>query len=344
MPIITSTQLFSDIRAEKLNSLYVLIGKQTFMLEKAVDKIVSKATGHKKNGFNYKKFDGDNFDFSDFSDAIETYMFTQQRKVVLLNDINFESLNATQLEKLKQSVSDIDENTIVIITSKSYDANLKKDIKLKSFIKEIEKTSQIVEFNLSDEKTLVNFICDHFSRHSLKISQVNAKAFINRLGGNYQIIMNELEKLENYAQDTEITLEMINEVTVENVEESIYSLAKFILFKNAKKAFEIIKNLYNQRLEPIIIAATLNRAFVDLYRAKCGVLAGLSPNEIAKSFKYKGVEFRITNAVNDVKHISLTQIKICLNLLVEADKKLKSSKVDRRLLLEQTTAQIIANL
>jgi DNA polymerase-3 subunit delta len=352
MPIIETAQLFNDIKTYNLKSFYFFLGKESFMIEEAVKRIVVKVLAGKNDEFNFQKFDGNDFSIVDFSNAVEAMPFLIPQKVIILNDINLEKLSESDFNKLKQAVSDMPIQTTVIITSKSFEVVINKpkrkpdknSIKTNKFISAILETCDIVEFGASEKATLSKFIIGHLAKNNLKISPSVANALIERCTNNYHIILNELEKIENYLDSGEVTLDIINNITVENVEENIFNLAKNILQKNAQKAFEILDNLFYQKTSPIIIIATLNMAFIDLYRAKCGTLANVSYMEVAKHFKYKGREFIMQNAFNDARKLSLTQIKICLKHLIEADEKLKSVKVNERILIEQMVTNIIASL
>jgi DNA polymerase-3 subunit delta len=352
MPIITTTQLFYDIKTYNLKSFYFFVGKEAFMIEQAVKRIIKFVLAGKDDDFNLQKFDGNNFDVVQFSNAVEAMPFLIPQKVVLLNDINIEKLTASDFEKLCKSVVDMPIQTTVIITSKSYDVVLnqpkkkpdKNSVKTNSFVKQIESYCDIVEFPLSDNSTLAKFIVSRLAKNGIKITQQNANEIVKRCANSYHIILNELEKIENYMNDGEVTREIINDITITNIEESIFSLAKSILVKNTQKAFEITDNLFYQQIPPISILSTLGMAIVDIYRAKCGAVAGLSYIEIATKLGYKGREFIIQNAINDTKKTSLNQIKICLSFLTRADEKLKSVKVDGKILVQKTITEIIMNL
>ena len=89
-----------------------------------------------------------------------------------------------------------------------------------------------------------------------------------------------------------------------------------------------------------MILAVLSSAYVDLYRVKVALESGVAPFQLSQSFPYKGKEFRLRNAERDVRNMSMEQLRQSLRLILEADIRLKSSRVDNRVILEELIAQL----
>ena len=58
-------------------------------------------------------------------------------------------------------------------------------------------------------------------------------------------------------------------------------------------------------------------------------------------FAYRGKEFRLRNAARDCARLSVSMLRECLEVLAEADTRLKSSRADKRVVLEETAAVLI---
>ncbi len=78
-----------------------------------------------------------------------------------------------------------------------------------------------------------------------------------------------------------------------------------------------------------------------MYRVKCARQAGIPDSEIASVFGYKGREFLIRNAARDGSYMSIEALRQALDLLSEADEKLKSTGIDDKLVLEETVAKLL---
>ena len=64
-------------------------------------------------------------------------------------------------------------------------------------------------------------------------------------------------------------------------------------------------------------------------------------SEIAKTYDYKGKEFRLKNAERKCRYLSLESINQSLNYILEADTKLKTTSLDPNLVLSELITQLI---
>jgi calcineurin-like phosphoesterase len=80
---------------------------------------------------------------------------------------------------------------------------------------------------------------------------------------------------------------------------------------------------------------------VDMYRVKCAKTANVNENELSNYFNYKGKEWLITNASRDCKKISIESLRSALDVLSNADEMMKSTSIDKNLLLEETVAKLL---
>ena len=103
----------------------------------------------------------------------------------------------------------------------------------------------------------------------------------------------------------------------------------------------VLKTLLSQKEEPININSQLINAYVDIYRAKVFIAAGERADGAAKYYNYQNKAFRLTNAARDASKIDISAIRICLEILAQADARLKSSSVNKSLILEETIVKLI---
>jgi len=61
---------------------------------------------------------------------------------------------------------------------------------------------------------------------------------------------------------------------------------------------------------------------------------------VAKYYNYAGKEFRLTNAARNGSSLSFEAIGECIDILMQADSTLKSSALNKRLVLEQTVVKL----
>ena len=68
---------------------------------------------------------------------------------------------------------------------------------------------------------------------------------------------------------------------------------------------------------------------------------GVDPINLSKTFDYRNREFLLRNAAYDCKNTSSKYLRKCLNLFIETDVALKSSRTDGKIILEELFGKIL---
>ena len=153
-------------------------------------------------------------------------------------------------------------------------------------------------------------------------------------------MLNELDKLCAYAAGREITREDVDAVCIKSVEATAFDMIKSLLRGNYADAYQMLDTLFAQKTEPVMIAGALISSYVDMYRAKAALASGERTEAVAQAFNYKGREFRLRYAAQDASRLTLEQLRECLDVLGEADESLKSTRADKRLVLEEAMLRL----
>ena len=119
-------------------------------------------------------------------------------------------------------------------------------------------------------------------------------------------------------------------------------LSKALVAGNYEKAYEILDLLFAQNEEPVSILAVLSSAYVDMYRVRAALQSGQPVSELSKTFDYKGKEFRLRNAERDGAGMSMENaLWESLDVLLQTDVALKSTRTDNRLWMEELIARLL---
>ena len=344
MPTITDLQLAKDLKNDVLAKVYFLYGEEQLMLERSVSAIIKKAVDPSMQSFNLQTFNGDEIDFDDLENAVEALPVFAERKCVVVHDLNIEKLPADLIDRLKELVKDPPETTVLLFYMTGIEVNLKGMKKVSSFIKQVEKVGTVVDFSVKTKAEISRALISGANKRGCYMSSREAEYLMELCGENLRVLMIELEKLCNFANGSDITVSMIDTLVCKTMEASVFELSKAILAKNADKAFTILSELFYNGEEPIAILGVLNSSFIALYRAKCAMLASKKVNDVLESFNYKGKEFILKNAFRDCAKIQSSSLDKCIELLADADIRLKSTKCDGQIAVEKLVASIIAQL
>ena len=154
--------------------------------------------------------------------------------------------------------------------------------------------------------------------------------------------MGELEKLCAYAKGRDITPADIDRLAVRTLDSSAYDLVRAVNRQNADRAFSLLDELYTQKVEPIMILGAMASSYINMYRAKCAVVAGISATDFAKRLGARRPD-SLKYAASDASRLEVSQLREGLDILDRADRLLKTSRCDGRVVLEQTLTELMAS-
>ncbi|MCI9272704.1 MAG: DNA polymerase III subunit delta [Clostridiales bacterium] len=340
MPLLKEADLKKQIREKKFDRLYFLYGQEKYLIKHYTQLLTQKALGKGYSDFNFQTFPNGTSDIDAIAEAVEALPMMAERKCVVVYDLNVESLSAAGLKKLYELLEDLPDSTVLVIAQTTLEMDVKKSAKWKKFLAAAQKAGTTVELTKRGAAALEKQLISWAEKRGNGLSAFNAGRILQLCGDDLLILSNEMEKLCAYAKDREITLEDIQSVVTQNLETTVFVLSKALMAGDFDKAYQQLDLLFYQREEPVAVLAVLSSAYVDLYRVKAALESGEDPGNLSQSFDYKGKEFRLRNAQRDGKRLSMDTLRRSLRLLLEADVKLKSSRVDNRVILEQMIAQL----
>ena len=212
-----------------------------------------------------------------------------------------------------------------------------------------DKAGAVIELKKRDSSDLSRFIRSRLEPKGCTVSKACCDLLIERCEKNMLTLSGELEKLAAYVQGewnatpqtpVELTEQMIETVTCKTVNASVYDLARAILADRFEKAMRIVEDLLYLRYQPTAILAALSGAYLDLYIAKTAREMGQGEEAIKQNFSYKGRDFVVRNSLRDCSRYSLRVLERSVICLAQTDHRMKSSRADPTILLEQAVTQL----
>lgn len=341
MPEITEAELKKQIEKGDFQTLYLLHGEEKYLVRNYAERLIGKAAGKSFLDFNLQKFDGDAA-VDEIAAAVEALPFLSERKCVSVSDLNVEAKSAQELSKWNELISNIPETTVLVIFLPSVGIDYRKSSKWKSFLNAVGKYGVTVQLKQREGPELEKLLCTMAAKRYCDLSRQDAAHLIFLCGKNLQTLVNELEKLCSYVGSGAITKKEIDLLTARNMETTVFILSKALLSGEYDRAYHLLDQLFYQNEEPILILAALSSAYLDLYRVRAAVQSGENASYPGKIFpEYKGKEFRLRNAERDGKKMSLEILRASLDVLLETDLALKSSRISDRVLLEKMIAKLL---
>jgi DNA polymerase-3 subunit delta len=335
-----------QLKIGRFKGIYVLYGEEDYLKSLYCNRIIKKAINKDFESFNLQKFDAYNFDIPHILAAINNMPLMSDFKCVLLKDVDINDLAAAEWKELLTSLKSLPSECIVIFLFNAVKLDVKKSDRAKALITLAQKNGVVAEIMRMTQGDLERAIGKMIAKNDCSISDKNLAYFLDTCGHDMNNLINEVEKLCAYAKNStftennEILKQHIDELSIKPISSSIFDLAKAIVNGNSEKGIQLLDELFYQNLEPVVILSALSGAFCDLYRAKAATEQGATQEDIETDFFYKGTEFRIKNALRDCRNIDMSFLKRSLDLLLEADEKLKSTSTDNRIVLELLLTQM----
>ena len=341
MSLITENDIKNQIKSGEFSNLYLVYGNEPYLKQFYCNTMTQKAINPDFADFNYQIFDSNDTDLKTVSEHVEGLPMMDERKCVVVKDLNLSTLNQEQMMIFEEIISDVPQSTMLIFWMQNVEVDDRKNDKWKKIIKNVEKYGNVLVLNKKSLSEIKKLLIKGAKKRNKDLSAQMAEYLVSVVGDDLNMLLNELEKLCFYCEGTTIEKKDIDLIATKSVEASVFDLAKLIIKGDRTNAFKTLSNLVANKTEPININASLISAYVDMYRAKVYLTSGFSALEAANYYNYKNKEFRLKNANSNASKMDLQQLRTCLDILGETDILLKSTSTDKLILLEQMIVKLM---
>ena len=336
--------LESNLKAGKLNNVYLLYGEERFLLDNCVKKI-KKIFGDTINGINYIQIDNNNV--TEIIADIETPAFGYPQKLIIAkdtglfqkakrgkatvdaknaedkkNDNKFEDKLATYID---ENINMIKESVILVFIENDVDKN--------GLYKEIEKVGCVCNFERQKPIDLGKRIKAICNAYKVNIDNNTLNYFIECCGTSLQDLINEIRKqIEYVGEDGTITKDTIDLLAIKQFESIIFDLTDSLGKRNISEALQVLKNLIYAK-EPVQkIFITLYGHFKKIYITKVAIREKLN---IAESLNLKPNQtFLVNKYTMQSKYFKEEELRKILQEFIDLDYKVKRGTMDINIGLE----------
>ena len=337
------TALENELKAGKLNNIYLLYGEERFLLDNNVKKI-KKLFGETVNGINYIQIDNTNV--SEIIADIETPAFGYPQKLIVAKDTGlfqkpkrgksttteektskkddnkFENKLATYIE---ENVDMIDDSVILLFIENDADKN--------NLYKTIDKLGCVCNFEKQKPAELVKRLKSICNMYKVNVDAVTLNYLIENCGTSLQDLINEIRKqIEYVGAGGTITKQNIDLLGIKQFESIIFDLTDSLGRKNISEALQVLKNLLYAK-EPIQkILITLYNHIKRIYIVK---VSDSQKRNATQDLNLKPNQtFLVTKYRTQSKYFTAEELKNILKQLIDLDFKFKTGEIDLTIGLE----------
>lgn len=337
--------LKKQIKSGDFLRVYILYGNEGYLKQHYANTICAKTVGKDFEDFNLKKLDGKETSLSVIYDCVTSFPMMSDYTCTLIKDFpltDYIGERGKVDEEFEKLISEVPETSVLVFWMDTVEVD-EKSAKWSKVLKIIDGVGACAKIDKRSQGALEKLIISSASKKGCTLSPKNALYMINCVGEDMSTLQNELHKVCSYVGSGEITKEDIDKIVIISVEAKIFQLSRMIARGEADNAFENLSNLFKLREEPVLILSVLSKSFVDMYRVKAIKEKGTPYSALAEVFpsSYKGRTFVLDNAANDASKYSLSGLKQALDLLSDADRRLKSTNEDPKTVLEELILRLL---
>jgi DNA polymerase III subunit delta len=318
--------LIKSLKQGKIFPLYLFFGEEEFLIQEAIDLIISKAVDPGARDFNFNTVYCKGSSGNEIVNLAQTFPFMSERRLVIAKEI--EALKAADLDELISYLGSPSPTTclLMIANQPRYDK--------KSVIAPVEANGAVVRFYSILDRDVLSWIDNWARQHGLSIHRDAAQYVWQILGNDLQAITNELQKVTIYIKDRKnITFDDVKVVVGDFRDYTPFDLADALGKKNREKAFLILSRLIQEGEQPVGILASIAWNFRRLMRAKAMEAAGSGYDEIKK--KMNVIFHQSASFQEQMRGYTLKELQGVFDVLITADRAIKSSGIGGRLVLER---------
>lgn len=323
-------RLKEDVAAGRLAKLYVFHGEETYLKEHYIAQIAGLVCPDDLAAFNRTVIDGNRLDLDSLIAAVDSVPWGTERKLVHIVDYPVHKPTAQLKDHLEAILSNLPDYICLIFDYHALE--FKPDKRLNAW-KTVEKCAQVVEFQQAQSSELISWIRRRFKALGKTISAAACEYLIFYCGALMNNLITEIEKIAAGVDHGEITVQDIEQLGSRVLDADVFMLTDCILNKDYGKGFSILRDLFEQRNEPVMILGAITRQLQRIYGAKLALQAGKGQNEIMELFSFRSA-YPARLLAGAAKTLSLTQLRRAQALCLNCDMEIKSNLPDPNRALE----------
>ena len=316
------------------DNIITVYGEVPDLVEKKSSEMINKYLQTEKDDFNFIKFNLYETEITPIIEETLTMPFFSDKKAILVkNAYVFTGEKVTKelnqnTDQLMEFLEKYDGDNLII-----FEVYQNKLDERKKLTKTLKKNGQLKKVEQMSEEEIKKWIQSKLNENFKDIKQDALNMFIELTGVNFNIVSQELDKLMLFLGDRPtINKDDVNQIINRSLEQNVFLLTEYIQKRQKNKAIQLVKDLINMKEEPIKLLALITSNYRLYYQCKILSQKGYSGQQIAKTVNVH--PYRVKLALGQVRHYQLEDLLNIIDSCAETDYKLKSSYMDKQLILE----------
>lgn len=323
-----SDELMRSLRQGRILPVYLLFGEEAFLIQEALDLIVSTVVDPATRDFTYDTVYCKGASGRDIVNLAQTLPFMAERRLIVAKEI--EALKAADLDEILAYLQSPSPSTCLVMIS--HQSRYEK----KPVIAAVEAVGAVVRFYELLDRDMPGWIENWCRQRGLTIRRDAAVYVWQTLGNDLQAVSNELEKTVIAVKERKnITYDDVKAVVGNFREYSSFDLANALGHKNREEAFLILSRLIQEGESPIGLLGSIAWNFRRLMQTRALIDEGMGPDDALKKLRPPVIFHQATSFKEQVRSYSRAELEKAFEVFLNADTALKSSGLSGKLVLER---------
>ena len=332
-------KLKEQLKTGELGQLYIFHGEESYLKEHYRDQIIKKLCPAGSEDFSLVRM-GEHMSREDLVDAVESFPFGAERKVVLVTDYPLLKPTGELKEALPGILTDLPEHVCLIFY---FDAQEFKPDKRLNLWKTIEKCGTVVEFEKSGQADLIPWLKRRFAAQDKVIDTAECEHMLFICGSLMTNLITEVDKICAYAAHKNITKADIDAVASRVLDADVFAMTDCILKGDYDRALAILRDLFADKNQPVAVLGAITKQMLRIYGAKLAFEARKGEEELARMLGFRS-SYPARLLMQGARRISLRSARKAVQLCAQADLEVKSNIPDPERVVELLLLQLAAEV
>ena len=319
----------SSIKKKDFAPVYFFYGEEDFLVDEIVDAVIAEGVDPATKGFNLDIVHGNEADGKDIVSLASSFPMMAQRRVVVVKDFD----RVSNKELLEPYLEHPSASTCLVLTAS------KPDMRKKPY-PSLKKNSLGGEFTRLYDNEIPAWIQRRMKVLRKTITPEAADLLQAYVGNSLREISNQIDKLLiAIGLRPAIELRDVEAVVGISKEFTVFELTKMVGEKNIAKSIEIVERMIESGESPQFIIVMLTRHFIILSKLREFHATMKSDFELAGAVRVS--PFFVKEYLSHLQRYSSLAIENAFLALTRADRELKSSSTDPKLVMDVLLCEIM---
>lgn len=299
-------KIFSEIEKGDIRPVYLLTGRETFIMEEVAGRLSKRIVGEEMKSFNLDVEYGSEVIMERFISTANSFPFLGERRLLVLKE----------MEKMKGKIKHLVEycanppaTTVLILFYNTHDEQGRRIRPPKDFNlleKKVASSGSVIQFDKLSHTDLQKWICGKAMKMGVKLDAKEAGLLIGSIGDDLFNIQNELDKLALVFDGKDVDEEDLASIIGRYRVNAIYDLIESIRPGNEKRTIELLSGIIESGAErPSTVLYLLTRHFLGLLKVKAGMrVSGFMQEKIAR----RADQFRTRSIIVWLENLRIAEI------------------------------------